>query len=96
MNRAWLMPSWLCESGDRILINTTVRTYRYYNEVVNWLTANVGNVLWSRPIVEWHGQGWHMKSNVCTDDPGKHQTGHRCYDVQFEDSKKATLFGLWT
>ena len=73
-----------------------MRTHRYYNEVVNWLTVNVGEILWSRPIVEWRGRGWHMKSNVCDDFSDSHRLGHISYTVQFEDSKKATLFGLWT
>lgn len=37
-------------------------TSAFYGEVVPWLQENVGKLLWSRPIVEWKGEGWTMNS----------------------------------
>lgn len=34
----------------------------YYEEAIEWLQENVGNLLWSRPIIEWKGEGWTMHS----------------------------------
>lgn len=37
-----------------------IKTNGFHNDVVEWLQENVGNLLWSRPIVEWRGRGWTM------------------------------------
>lgn len=39
-----------------------VRTNAFHSDVVEWLQENVGDLLWSRPIVEWRGLGWTMNS----------------------------------
>ena len=35
-----------------------IRTNAYYEDVIEWLQENVGDLLWSRPILEWRGRGW--------------------------------------
>ena len=71
-----------------------VESYRFYNEILQWLQENVGNILWSQPIISWHGEGWHIKSTPKVSPRGISSV--ICYTVTFEDPEKALLFGLWT
>ena len=61
-------------------------------EVLSWLQQNVGNLLWSQPIVAWHGEGWHMKSHPEVWPIG----AASCigYKVTFDDPKLAVIFAL--
>ena len=61
-----------------------VKTSMYYEDVLEWLQENVGELLWSRPIVEWKGRGWSMHIT---------QQGAR-YIVRIDDYKLAVLAGL--
>jgi hypothetical protein len=67
-----------------------VTTNAFHEDVVSWLQENVGNLLWSRPIVEWHGRGWAMNSL------GYEPTGNRDfrYIIKVDDPKLATLTAL--
>ena len=52
-------------------------SYKKREEVLQWLQVRVGNMLWSRPIVEYHGRGWHMRMEkdtweVTINDPELH------------------------
>lgn len=72
---------------------TQVRSNRHYGEILEWLQTNVGTVLWSHPIITWHGNGWHMKRHTEVMPRG---VSNNYYIVEFEDPKMATLFALWT
>lgn len=41
-------------------INCLGASYGKREEVLEWLQENVGPMLWRKPVVEYHGQGWHM------------------------------------
>jgi hypothetical protein len=76
--------------------NTTIRTHQPWPEVLSWLQQNVGDLLWSQPIVSWRGQGWHMKSGRSMDPLGspRGSMGTSFYDVEFDDPKQAVAFAL--
>lgn len=38
-----------------------VTGWEHWDELVTWCQVNVGVLLWSQPIIEWHGQGWHIR-----------------------------------
>jgi hypothetical protein len=38
-----------------------IQGHKKREEILQWLQDRVGNMLWSRPIVEYHGRGWHMR-----------------------------------
>ena len=61
-------------------------------EVLSWLQQNVGNLLWSQPIMAWHGEGWHMKSHPEVAPRG--QSNRIRYQVTFDDPKLAVIFAL--
>ena len=74
---------------------TVVLTTAPWAEVLSWLQQNVGNLLWSQPIVAWHGEGWHMKSRSEVWHRGK--PNPMGYEVTFDDPKLAVIFALkWT
>ena len=65
----------------------TVRTFWPWAEVLSYLQEHVGNLLHCRPIMMWHGEGWHMRR-------GKQVDSRSFYDVEFDDSKQAVAFAL--
>ena len=77
-----------------------VKPGTYYETIVNWLVDNVGTLLWSRPILEWQGRGWHMESappDVWYAPAGILKNPKMSivfYVVDFEDEKKAFEFAL--
>lgn len=70
---------------------TAVKTYRFHDDVIRWLCLNVGPLLWKRPIVEWKGNGWYVKS-------GKYDPHHGRvhYLVDIDDPHLETLFRIWS
>lgn len=64
-----------------------VRTNAFYSDVIEWLQENVGDLLWSRPIVEWKGRGWTMNSI------GSLESNHR-YLIRIEDAELAVMCAL--
>lgn len=70
-----------------------VKSNRPWAEILGWLQTNVGQLLWSQPIIMWHGQGWKMKHYARVMPRGKGAIP--CYTVEFDDPKMATLFALW-
>ena len=38
----------------------TVKVYQPYAPVLQWLQDNVGDMLHYKPIIFWHGEGWHL------------------------------------
>lgn len=71
----------------------TVLTAAYYTEVVDWLTENVGPVLWSQPIIQWKGRGWHMKGHARPDSPDYY------WSITIDEPRLAMLAALrwgWT
>lgn len=64
-----------------------VRTNAFHSDVVEWLQENVGDLLWSRPIVEWRGKGWTMNSI------GPLDSGYR-YLIRIDDAELAVLCSL--
>ena len=65
----------------------TVRTYQPWAEVLSYLQQHVGDLLHCRPIIMWHGKGWHMKRGGAVD-------GRYFYDVTFDDPRQAVAFAL--
>ena len=70
----------------------TVKVYQPWAEVLAWCQEHVGNLLWSQPIVAWHGEGWHMRSG--SDVAPRGSMGDYWVVVEFDDPKKATEFAL--
>ena len=73
-------------------MKTVIMTSAYWEDALNWLQQNVGRLLWQNPIIEWRGQGWHMK---CT--PTWANRGHASrpkYEVAFDDPAQAMIFAL--
>jgi hypothetical protein len=68
-----------------------VKSNRPYAEILLWLQENVGKVIWSQPIVGWHGEGWHMRST-----PEIGATTVSCYTIEFQDKEHAVIFRLWS
>lgn len=70
----------------------TIKVYKPYAPVLQWLQDNVGPILHHKAIVFWHGQGWHLKfaSEVA---PRGHLGRYYC-SVEFDDEKTAIWFGL--
>lgn len=64
-----------------------VRTNAFYSDVIEWLQENVGDLLWSRPIVEWRGRGWTMNSI------GSLDSGYR-YLIRMDDAELAVMCAL--
>lgn len=63
-------------------------------EIVEWLGANVGQVLWKRSIIEWKGTGWAMHlygyNTTFPYQPAK-------FIVRIDDEKLSILCSLrWT
>jgi hypothetical protein len=56
-------------------------------DLTGWLHDNVGKVLWSRPVLEARGEGWHVKLV----DTG---TYHFVTEVDIADPQKSLLFSL--
>ena len=67
-----------------------ITTNAYYEDIIEWLQTNVGDLQWSRPIVEWKGKGWTMNSLGGTKFK---QTGY-LYVIRVDDAKLATLAAL--
>jgi hypothetical protein len=69
-----------------------VKTNGFHDEVVEWLQENVGDLLWSRPIVEWKGKGWtmnHFGSLINESNPGRYR-----YLIRINDAELATMCAL--
>jgi hypothetical protein len=66
----------------------TVRTYQPWAEVLSYLQEHVGNLLHCRPIMMWHGEGWHMRRSE------QEVVSCSFYDVEFDDPKQAVAFAL--
>ena len=59
-----------------------VKVRQPWAEVLSWLQSNVGDLLHSKPIIFWHGVGWHLKAKM-----------GECI-VEFEHSEDAVMFAL--
>lgn len=75
-------------------MSATVKSTRYYTEILEWLQENVGDILWSHPLVAWHGNGWHINQHVEVAPRGSRPQTY--FLVKFDDEKHATMFALWT
>jgi len=56
--------------------------------MIRFCEENIGHILWSNPIVEWHGLGWHIKS-FATSDISVHG-----YEVDISDDRLSLMFAL--
>jgi len=68
-----------------------VKTNAFYEDVISWLQENVGDLLWSRPIVEWKGRGWTMNSFGAM--PAGYDGTYR-YLIRIDDKELATICAL--
>jgi hypothetical protein len=75
-----------------IKMAVTVKVYKPYAEVLQWLQDNVGPMLHYKPIIFWHGEGWHLKTSYEVAPRG--QLGKHFCVVDFDDEKKAIWFKL--
>lgn len=64
-------------------------TCEYADDVVEWLQVNIGELLWSRPNIEWRGKGWTINAYGI----GRSQD-RMYYLVKVDDAKMATLAAL--
>ena len=80
---------------------TTIKVYKPWAVVLHLLIENVGPMLHSKPIIFWHGKGWHMtfhpkvasqllRSNV---SPQSGISEAYC-TIQFEKEADAVWFSL--
>jgi hypothetical protein len=60
--------------------------------VLHWLKENIGQMLHSRPIIFWHGNGWHMTLGRDIEPHGA--IGDSVITVEFDKLIDATWFGL--
>lgn len=69
-----------------------------FQEIVDWLTANVGPLLNSRPIVEWTGRGWHMEhaglAHIVSSVFAPNTKYKRRYKIEIEDENLALICAL--
>ena len=76
-----------------------VKTNGFHSEVVEWLQENVGDLLWSRPIIEWRGRGWTMNhmGPPFNDTSQPYSNGGYRYLVRIDDAEIAVMCALrWT
>lgn len=72
-----------------------VTTNAYYEDLIEWLQINVGDLQWSRPIVEWKGRGWTINAQGAVRPRGLPTA--ISYIIRVDDPKLATLAALrWT
>lgn len=69
----------------------TVTSNAFYEDLVSWLQENVGDLLWSRPIIEWKGRGWSM--NGMGTMPKGYDGTYR-YLIRIDDKELATMCAL--
>jgi hypothetical protein len=68
-----------------------IRNNKGYASVLSWLQENIGDLLHSKPIIFWHGNGWHMKLGR---EMGAMGIRHSVITVDFDNPEHATWFGL--
>jgi len=70
----------------------TVKVYeKQWAPMLYWLQENIGPLLHSKPIIFWHGKGWHMKLGR---EIGAMSIRHSVITVDFDTPEHATWFGL--
>lgn len=69
-----------------------IHTSAHHDDVLSWLQENVGDLQWSRPIVEWQGQGWRLNAYGLIRARGKPSSVR--YIIKVDDAKLATLAAL--
>jgi hypothetical protein len=73
-------------------MTATVKVYdKQWAPMLHWLQENIGPLLHSKPIIFWHGKGWHMKLGR---EIGAMSIRHSVITVDFDNPKHATWFGL--
>jgi hypothetical protein len=69
-----------------------ITTDAHYEDLIAWLQTNVGDLQWSRPIVEWKGRGWTVNAKGATYRKGL--TPAVSYIIRVDNPKLATLAAL--
>jgi hypothetical protein len=59
------------------------KEFRFWHEMVPWLTEHCGPVLNSKPIVHWQGRGWELS-----------YAHPYCWQVDIDDEQLLTAFLL--
>lgn len=73
-------------------MTATVKVYgKQWAPILHWLQENIGPLLHSKPIIFWHGKGWHMKLGR---EIGAMSIRHSVITVDFDTPEHATWFGL--
>ena len=67
-------------------------TKAHPEDVIAWLQEYVGELLWSKPIIEWHGKGWCINSYGLVSNRGKPSS--ISYIIKIDNPKLATLAAL--
>lgn len=60
------------------------------DQIVEWLAANAGPLMWGRPNVEWKGRGWTMHAMGFE----RGSAGGYYYLIRLDDPKVAALAAL--
>lgn len=66
-----------------------VLTDGFHDDLVSWCQQYVGDLLWSRPNVEWKGQGWTINAYGFSNNRNR-----TFYMIKLEDRKLATFAEL--
>lgn len=73
-------------------MGVTIKVYKPWAEVLHLLIENVGPMLHSKPIIFWHGKGWHMTFHPEVAPRG--EIGERYCMIEFEKESDAVWFSL--
>ena len=71
---------------------TTIKIYKPWALVLHLLIENVGPMLHSKPIIFWHGSGWHMTRHREITTRG--QIGKQYCIIEFDKEADAVWFSL--
>lgn len=74
-------------------MTTVIIARRQYGPLLLWLQNNIGRLLHSKPMLFWHGEGWHMK-RIKFREVDINRPGDYGYSVDFDNEEQATWFAL--
>ena len=71
---------------------TTIKVYERWAVVLHWLQTDIGPMLHSKPIIFWHGLGWHMSFHHEVAPRG--EIGKHFCSIDFDKEEDAIWFLL--
>jgi len=67
-----------------------IETRSHPDDFIPWLQERVGDLLWSRPVVEWKGKGWTVNAFGAV----RPSSLSSSFIIRINDPKLATLAAL--